>query len=770
MATDTNNPEFQLAAQFVNQTSRPIFLTGRAGTGKTTFLRYIRENSSKKMAVVAPTGVAAINAGGTTLHSFFQLPFGPFIPTVQFGWQQNSNCSDPNTLLQNIRLTAAKRELLQELDLLIIDEISMVRADTLDAVDTILRHFRQQPLQPFGGLQLLFIGDLYQLPPVVTDTERQLLRDYYTSPFFFDARVIREASPVYIELQQIYRQKDDEFIRLLNDIRNNKAGWEDLERLNDYYQPDFIPSTHDNYITLTSHNARAEAINQDQLSRLRGATHRLDAVVTGEFPEKSYPAEKTLILKEGAQVMLIRNDKGETRRFYNGKLGTIREIGADRLTLAFPDEPDLLVLEPETWKNVRYSYEREKDKIEEEELGTFRQYPIRLAWAITIHKSQGLTFEKAVIDAGASFAAGQVYVALSRLTTLKGLVLRSRITPFAISTDAQVVAFTEKQPGAAVAKQQLEQEQLVFIGDSLRRAFEWSRLAERFRDHCDGYDRRKIPEKEKAISSAGQWLEKMEALQEVARRFSRQLEELLPVAEENGYRVLHGRVSGATGYFTTALGTDILQPLQQQISGYRGKKTTKKYLRELETLKQLCARKQQQLQEALQLVSGLQRGTDAGRLLSGIEESRRMATSAVAGATGTASSAPAGMRAGATSAASLSSAAPRASEAPEKPQKGDTHRKSLELYRQGMSAEEIAAQRDLRLSTIEGHLALYVSTGDIDIKELVPEHKMDPIIAAIKEMGASALSPIRSRLGNDYSFGEIKAVINYLKLIPSADS
>ena len=744
MSIDTNNPEFQLAAQFVHQTSRSLFLTGRAGTGKTTFLRHIRDTGRKKMAVLAPTGVAAINAGGSTLHSFFQLPFGVFLPTAPYGWHdQRSDISDPQTLLRKIRFTAAKRELLQELELLIIDEISMVRADTLDAIDTILRHFRGQPLQPFGGLQLLYIGDLYQLPPVVTESERPLLNAHYNSPFFFDSQVIREAPPVYIELQEIYRQKDNVFIGLLNQIRNNRTDWETLERLNDHYQPEFIPSKRDNYITLTSHNARAETINQDQLAALRGPEYRFEAAITGEFSEKTYPAERSLTLKEGAQVMLIRNDKGETRRYFNGKLAIVKEIDDERLLLSFPDETDQLQLEKETWKNIRYSYNRETDKIEEEELGTFTQYPIRLAWAITIHKSQGLTFTKAVIDAGASFAPGQVYVALSRLTTLEGLVLRSRISASSILTDTRVVGFTEDQLPAGAVGQQLEHEQLTFIGDSLRTAFQWSRLTHRFAEHYEGYNRRKIPEKEKAVTLASQWLECLTALEDTAIKFSRELHLLLQESENEGYSQLQRRISAAAHYFNRTMTADIIQPLQQHISRHH----SKKYLQDLRTLVDLCTRKQQQLEEALQIADGLQKGTDTTRLLEGLGEKPPSPAHAQP---------PSPSRS--TNAQSSPPSAPKT-----KPRKGDSYRLSLQLHKDGLSVEDIAAKRNLAVSTIEGHLADFVLTGELTIDELVPTHKISLITEAIQALGPTALSPIRSRLGNGYSFGEIKAVINYLK-------
>ena len=762
MLSDPNNPELALAVQFVTQTARPVFLTGRAGTGKTTFLKYIRENSFKKMAVVAPTGVAAINAGGTTMHSFFQLPFGPFLPTAQSdGWgMENSGFTNLNSLFRNIRFNASKKELLQELELLIIDEISMVRADMLDAVDAVLRHFRQEPLLPFGGLQVLYIGDLYQLPPVVSNQEWELLKTYYSSPFFFDAQVIRQAPPVYLELQRIYRQKEERFIGLLNNIRHNKANWEDLERLHDHYQPEFLPSKGDNYITLTSHNARADSINREELGKLRGSGHVFEATVTGEFNDKAYPADKRLTLKEGAQVMLIKNDKGETRRYFNGKLGVIKKMADDRLTLAFPDEPDELILEKETWKNIRYAYNREKDEIEEEELGSFRQYPIRLAWAITIHKSQGLTFEKAVIDAGGSFAPGQVYVALSRLTGLQGLVLRSRITPAAISTDPRVVAWTEGQVDASSAAAQLEQEQLAFIGDSLLKVFQWSRLAEQLRDHYTGYAHRKIPDKEKAVSLGRQWLDRVIVQQETAQKFSRQLEQLLPGAERDGYRQLGQRVEAAAAYFAGALDTELISPLQAHIADLRIKKGTKKYLQEIQAVKQTCVRKKQQVEDALQLVRGLQKGIETGQLLSGWQESRKHPTDGHP-----ATEHPTDSRS-ATKHPTVSPATtrrPATDPAAGKPQKGDSHRISLGMYKEGIPIQEIASRRGLTMSTVETHLASFIFTGEIAIGDLVPEHKIPPILSAIKELGGAALGPIRGRLGDDYSFGEIRAVLTHLK-------
>ena len=768
MLSDPHNPTFQLAVQFVNQTARPVFLTGKAGTGKTTFLKYIRENGFKKMAVTAPTGVAAINAGGTTLHSFFQLPFGPFLPAAQHGWNAESPAySDPNSLFRNIRFNAPKRELLQELELLIIDEISMVRADTLDAVDTILRHFRQQPLLPFGGVQMLYIGDLFQLPPVVPPQEWELLKAHYNSPFFFDALAIRQSQPVYLELNKIYRQNEARFINLLNNIRNNRTSPEDLELLHDYYQPEFIAPKNDHYITLTSHNARADNINQEELNKLRGPLQTFSATVTGEFNDKAFPAEKTLSLKEGAQIMLIKNDKGETRRYYNGKIGIISRLTTDKITITFPDEPDELVLEKEVWRNIRYHYDKEKDKIEEEELGSFSQYPIRLAWAITIHKSQGLTFDKAVIDAGSSFAPGQVYVALSRLTSLHGLVLRSRIHPSSISTDPRVVAFTDSRMAAEAIGQQLEYEQLSYISSTLLKTFDWTRLTAQVQDHYIGYAHRQFPGRIAAMELSKDWLDSTVTQQETAQKFTRQLEQLLATAEADGYRQLHSRTTAATAWFIRSLDDQLLTPLGQHIGEMRIKQKTKKYLQELQALKSVFLRKRQQVEDAAQLVTGLQKGVDTTRLLNGLEASRKDRDAHVDRDTHetTLAKTPASSAAGKPSSAGKHSSPAKPSSASAKPQKGDSPRITLQLYKEGLSVADIATRRSMALTTVEGHLASFIPTGEIDVRQLVPEQKIAPILSVIREIGGSALGPMKSKLGSDYSFGEIKAVLSYSRTL-----
>ncbi len=426
MATIERNEIFDLAYRFVTETNENIFLTGKAGTGKTTFLKYLKNNSTKNIVVAAPTGVAAINAGGVTLHSLFQLPFHPFLPTK----------NNKEELLAKIRQNKQRQQLLRKMELLVIDEISMVRCDVMDAIDTILRHTRRNYHLPFGGVQLLCIGDLHQLPPVAQNQEWSILNEYYESPFFFDSLAIKEQLPLLIELNKIYRQKEDSFVRLLNKVRNNQMDADDFEDLHLRYDPTFRPERDEKYITLTSHNKQADQINEQELYKLNTASFKYKAVVEDDFPENMYPVEFELSLKEGAQVMFLKNDLIQ-RRYYNGKIGVVKELTKDKIIVDC-DGTEIEVGK-ETWENSRYSLNRADGKLEQETLGTFIQYPLRLAWAITIHKSQGLTFEKVMIDAGAAFSSGQVYVALSRCTSLAGIVLLSKIAPAAIHSNDNVI-------------------------------------------------------------------------------------------------------------------------------------------------------------------------------------------------------------------------------------------------------------------------------------------------------------------------------------------
>src|SRR5215468_7205366 len=426
-----SNPELNLAFEYVRNTSKNIFLTGKAGTGKTTFLHQIKEENSKRMVVTAPTGVAAINAGGMTLHSFFQLPMGLHLPDAS------------REVNSQRRFSREKIELLRTLDLLVIDEISMVRADLLDAIDDVLRRYRDDS-RPFGGVQLLMIGDLHQLPPVVKPEDWELLRPHYVTPYFFGSLALRRTEMVAIELKHIFRQSDPRFIELLNKVRNNQIDAQVLETLNSRYIPGFQPDTKDAYITLTSHNASSYDLNVQRLESIPERARTFKAKISGDFPETSYPTEATLEFKKGAQVMFVRNDLSPEKRYFNGKIGKITRLAGDEIFVRCKDEREDIAVTPVEWQNIKYSIDEETKEIKEDVLGTFTQYPLKLAWSITIHKSQGLTFDRVMIDARSAFAHGQVYVALSRCRSFEGIVLSSRINPSSVKTDFVVKAYSDK--------------------------------------------------------------------------------------------------------------------------------------------------------------------------------------------------------------------------------------------------------------------------------------------------------------------------------------
>lgn len=474
----SHNDVFDVAAAFINATNHPVFLTGKAGTGKTTFLKYIREHALKSTVVVAPTGVAAINAGGVTIHSFFQLPFSPFLPQGPSGFGAAlSGAVDRHSLLGKLRLSTQRKAVMQELELLIIDEISMVRADVLDAIDTVLRHVRNVHTKPFGGVQVLFIGDMYQLPPVVKDSEWQLLCEYYETPFFFSSLACKQAPPVYIELQKVYRQKDDAFISLLNKVRNNQMDEYGYHLLHSRLGAD-LQHSGQSIITLASHNYIADSINDTALDTLSLPLRSFKAEVEGEFYENAFPAEENLRLKEGAQVMFIKNDLGQFRKYFNGKIGTVKSFDGDKIFVECREDGGTQEIEvkKELWENITYSINRSTNQLEEEVIGTFKQYPLRLAWAITIHKSQGLTFDNVVIDAGKAFAPGQVYVALSRCTTLEGILLKSRINMQSLLSDERIVTFAGNQQSFEAQQKLLNSAAVLYKQEILQQIFDFKPL------------------------------------------------------------------------------------------------------------------------------------------------------------------------------------------------------------------------------------------------------------------------------------------------------
>jgi len=489
---DKENVEFNNAAEFVRHTDKLVYLTGKAGTGKTTFLKYIKDTTNKNTVILAPTGVAAINAGGVTIHSFFQIPFGPFVPDDSRLRTTATGTENRETIYTIFRYREDKREIIENLELLIIDEISMVRADMLDVIDRILKVFRKKPYLPFGGVQVILIGDTFQLPPIADNEQWSILSQFYKTPFFFSSKIIEQNTPLYIELKKIYRQNEQEFIDLLNRVRVSQVNANDYSVLNAKYNPTFSGNGSD-YIILATHNNIVNETNLTKLNQLTTELFTYEANVTGDFPDKHKPTDHYLKLKVGAQIMFIKNDTGEYKRYYNGKIGRIKELEEASITVVFDDESEVEV-ERAVWNNIQYTYNREQKKIVEEIVGTFEQFPIRLAWAITVHKSQGLTFEKVIADLGRAFAPGQVYVALSRCTSFSGLMLKTQLNSYAIKTDPRVIEFAQNEtPGTLITEQlntgkadfYYKKAREDFQNGKIKSAFDFFKRALKFRNDID---------------------------------------------------------------------------------------------------------------------------------------------------------------------------------------------------------------------------------------------------------------------------------------------
>ena len=543
---------YELAYEYVQHTNRCIFLTGKAGTGKTTFLRRLKQECPKQLTVVAPTGVAAINAEGVTIHSLFQLPPQVFLPTPEARKQ----------LFDEMQMRGQKQRVLRNLELLVIDEVSMVRSDLLDTIDAVLRHIKHRPNHPFGGVQVLFIGDLFQLSPVAREQEWRLMQPYYEGAYFFQAQVFRELHPVYIELDHVFRQTNGDFVEILNQVRNNALTPQSLRVLNTRYLPDFEPSKQsEHYITLSTHNSKVDAINHREMEALSGKAYTYQAKVKDTFPDSMFPMDMALTLKVGARVMFIKNDSSQEKLYYNGKLGVVMSLSKDAINVTCEDGT-VVDVHTETWENLRYTSDTGSDTIITEVIGTFSHYPLRLAWAITIHKAQGLTFDRVVIDAADAFAAGQVYVALSRCRSLDGVVLHTPIPNRALTNAREVLYFTNNQSDIQTTKMMLPAAQTEYLSVLLCTLFDFRAVISRFAalscmvknmDSVQG-DVSKF-----FISCIGG----LEGLQVIAERFQQQLRQLVyansaitsspnsPIASSSN--TLFARLSAAHGYFAPKL-------------------------------------------------------------------------------------------------------------------------------------------------------------------------------------------------------------------------
>lgn len=820
LSNDQENTIFQLAADFINKSSHPVFLTGKAGTGKTTFLKYIKENTIKNTAIVAPTGVAAMNAGGTTIHSFFQLPFTPFVPGTKKGFSEG-DANDRHNLISQLRLNAERKEILQQLDLLIIDEISMVRADVLDAIDTVLRYVRNQLATPFGGVQVLYIGDMYQLPPVIRQEEWQLLSGSYTGPFFFCSQVIAAQPPVYIELNKVYRQRDVDFIHLLNQVRNNEMDQQGYELLHSRYQQDYIPDSQDRVITLTTHNAKADAINSEALAGINERAWRFPATIEGSFFESSFPADEILQLKVGAQVMFIKNDTERTRRYYNGKIGIVQKVEDDKIWIECftGSTKQLIEIKKEIWRNIKYSLNKKTERVEEEELGSFTQYPLRLAWAITIHKSQGLTFEKAVIDAGQAFAPGQVYVALSRCTSLAGLHLVSKISYNSLQSDPHIVAFAKKQQSIAEQSTLLKTASLQYEYDIICSIFNFKEVDKELSAFKNW-----VTDPHHFKGMLFTWLQELQdqwsKVIEPGSKFQDQLAEITGnMLQDAGH--LQQRIIAASGYFLKELNAmvsiihrspaltdnrqlakdhdDKLQELFDNISrkvhfiegckdGYslenyqkqKGSFTKKSFPHNAYSGKSSFVPKDIQHPELYNLLKAKR-----DDLCSELNLPVYMVCSSVSIDQMT-TALPTTLHAlgnitgfgkvklrqfgkqfidiisrycedhGLESHPDLLPV--KKIKKPKTDSKPDTKSASFDLYNAGKTIVEIAAERKLTVSTIEGHLAHYIAEGQIKIESLIDQQKLSIISNARQLSGSGSITTLKGLLPG-ISYGELRLFI-----------
>ncbi|WP_046755239.1 HRDC domain-containing protein [Kordia jejudonensis] len=798
------NRELDLAFNFIEKTNRNLFLTGKAGTGKTTFLHELKARSLKRLVVVAPTGVAAINAKGVTIHSFFQLSFDPFIP---------STTGKTSTVQRKFSKT--KINIIKSLDLVIIDEISMVRADVLDGIDEVLRRYKRSTA-PFGGVQLLLIGDLQQLSPVVRPHEWQLLKDYYKTPYFFSSIAYQKAAIVAIELKYIYRQQNQKFIAILNEIRNNQLSAASAKILNTQYQPDFNPKKEDGYITLTTHNKRADAINKKELDNLASKESVYTANVSGDFSEKMYPNSEHLVLKEGAQVMFIKNDSSIEKRYYNGKIGTVLHLDEDTVTVKCSND-DIIEASYETWENIKYTLDKESKEISNTIEGTYTQIPLRLAWAITIHKSQGLTFDKAIIDAEASFAHGQTYVALSRCKTLEGIVLKTPIKAENIISDTTVNTFTKQVEENEPDEADLKASQKAFQLELIHEVFDYhdfmhpiNRLISLYHNHKN--------------TLSGNILQPLETLKDkgiipllkINNSFKNQLETLAENSENPEQdATIQERFKKAIGYFKTHTKAHIATVLSTLTFTTDNQAISSDFEKQLKEVEAQLAIKSKIL-EALSgnfstenylkiransilevsEVKVVKRAIATSTTHEELFEDLRMFRLSVSNSEDippfqifTQKSLFEMCELLPTTLKQLKNIHGMGKKRVEKygdeileiiqeyttkhnleskeevvvieVEKKNTKEISLDFFKEGLSIAKIAGKRALAASTILGHLAHYVQEDVLDITEIIPAAKVTKGLVLINDNTFEDLNELKKIAGTDFSYNELRILLKY---------
>ena len=723
------NEESILAWNIIEKTSANLFLTGKAGTGKTTFLKQLKEKSPKRMVVLAPTGIAAINAGGMTIHSFFQLSFSPYIPGTTFGSGEQ----------KRYQFSKLKRNIIRSIDLLVIDEISMVRSDLLDAIDSVLRQYRKRHDLPFGGVQLLMIGDLQQLAPVVTAQEEQLLKEHYDTPFFFSSNALKQVGYLTVELKKVYRQQDEQFISLLNQIRENRASDATLQALNQRFIPNFEPPKNSNFIRLTTHNAPAQQINEQQLAALPSRAFSYTAEVEDNFPESSYPADFMLTLKPGAQVMFIKNDP--LHRFYNGMIGEVIGVKpdeeGDKIIVRSKDSDEEFELEKMEWVNAKYTINEETKEIEETVEGKFRQYPLRLAWAITIHKSQGLTFEHAIIDASHSFTHGQTYVALSRCKTLEGMVLSQPLSRGAIISSQTVDAFNNQL--AAPTQEQicyLEQQYVLHCIGELFDFYAISGSYEHLMRCLVEFFNSKYP---RVVSEYQKLQVVLKSLIGVSDKFRLQYTRMLSQNPDILQAELQERIHKGAEYFFDKIG--ILSDLIRKSNLDTDNKVAKKQFQDRFSV----------FSEDVKLKERLLK-YERSAVFTVTDYLKKKAQFMLLDEMGEGASSSAGYGSGRKARKSKKSNEPKEPKIP-------TKEVSFNLYQQGMTVDQIAAERGFTKGTIIGHLTSYVKEGKVGLRALISsahEKKIREFMEAHPEM--EHFSEIKEALGTGIDYYEIKLV------------
>jgi len=806
------NKELDLAWDFVNNTDRNVFLTGKAGTGKTTFLHKLKMKSLKRMVVVAPTGVAAINAKGVTIHSFFQMPFGPILPNEDLKGSGGFNRKFGKT----------KINIIKSMDLLVIDEISMVRADLLDGIDKTLRRFRTRD-KVFGGVQLLMIGDLQQLSPVVKENEWSLLKPFYKNAFFFSSLSYENCNAVTVELKHIYRQDNPKFIDILNEIRTNTLSQSSADELNKRYERDFSPKEDEGYISLTTHNNKAEKTNTTELEKLQGKSVAYNALIDGKFPEFSYPNKEKLVLKVGAQVMFIKNDSSIEKRYFNGKIGKVILLDKDEVVVKCPDDDFNIITTAEVWENINYTVNKDTKAITENKIGSYTQMPLRLAWSITIHKSQGLTFEKAIIDAQGAFAHGQTYVALSRCKSLEGLVLKSKISSNQIISDSNVISFNktaeENQPDDTVLEQSKSKFQLNLISE----VFNFYKFLYPINRVLDVYYKNRGSIEGNVETPLLSIKDCVTNLLKVANAFKAQLNELSEITLiPESSKEIQARFVKALGYYKDQVETKISEPYKTFNFTTDNKTVEKDLTKALNGFEELLATKQlyfKNLANGFNVNEFLE--LRAKSVFLAKEAPKKPRKTVIDGTTNVelfellrelrntiandkdlihyqifnqkslyemCETLPTNKTElikvngfGKTRVEKYgteilkvirdycdennieTSKNTEIFEAPKSKRKvGSTKTTSLQLFKSGKSIEQIAMERDLNVNTITGHLASFIASGEVKILDLISEKHYKELKEIIPKQKFETLSDLKHNIDSKYTFGELRLVLKDL--------